>query len=47
MVGVPAKQIGWVGISGSTLVFKEGKAVDQFAHYSIIDTGLKVEKKCK
>jgi len=28
MVGVPARQIGWVGKSGNTLVFSEGLAVD-------------------
>ena len=33
MVGVPAKQIGWVGISGNTLEFIANKAEDEFAKY--------------
>ncbi len=38
MVGVPAKQIGWVGISGNTLAFDEqGKAEDEFAVYKSVD----------
>lgn len=45
MVGVPAKQIGWVGISGNTLVFHENKAEDEFAQYEIIEDHLKVSKK--
>ena len=45
MVGVPAKQIGWVGISGNTLVFEHNKAEDEFATYELIDNNLKVERK--
>ncbi|HFU74685.1 MAG TPA: N-acetyltransferase, partial [Arcobacter sp.] len=45
MVGVPAKQIGWVGISGDTLEFIENRAEDKFAHYELIENSLKVEKK--
>ena len=45
MVGVPAKQIGWVGISGDTLEFHDDKAEDTFAYYEIINDGLKVSKK--
>jgi len=45
MVGVPAKQIGWVGISGNTLAFKENIADDEFATYRLIDNNLKVERK--
>ncbi len=31
MVGVPARQIGWVGVSGNTLKFDEnGEAVDEY-----------------
>jgi UDP-2-acetamido-3-amino-2,3-dideoxy-glucuronate N-acetyltransferase len=45
MVGVPAKQIGWVGISGNTLEFKENKAEDEFAFYILENDTLKVEKK--
>jgi len=45
MVGVPAKQIGWVGISGNTLVFHNNRADDEFAHYELIDNSLKVERK--
>jgi len=45
MVGVPAKQIGWVGISGNTLAFVENKAEDEFANYQLIDNNLKVERK--
>ena len=43
MVGVPAKQIGWVGISGNTLVFnKDGIAIDNDGRkYVIIDENLK------
>ena len=42
MVGVPAKQIGWVGISGDTLVFEDSKASDEFAKYELNDEVLKV-----
>ena len=42
MVGVPAKQIGWVGISGDTLVFEDSKASDAFAKYELNDEVLKV-----
>ncbi len=45
MVGVPAKQIGWVGISGNTLEFINNKANDEFAIYELIDNNLKVERK--
>ena len=45
MVGVPAKQIGWVGISGNTLNFIENKSEDEFAHYELIEKNLKVERK--
>jgi len=43
MVGVPAKQIGWVGISGNTLEFNsDGIAIDSDARrYAIIDEKLK------
>jgi len=43
MVGVPAKQIGWVGVSGNTLEFdKEGIAFDSDGRrYAIIDEKLK------
>lgn len=46
MVGVPAKQIGWVGISGDTLTFVEQKASDAFANYELKDEILKVTQ-CK
>ncbi|MCF6244299.1 MAG: N-acetyltransferase [Sulfurovum sp.] len=42
MVGLPAKQIGWVGISGDTLDFTSNKAEDKFAQYAIVDNDLKV-----
>jgi len=45
MVGVPAKQIGWVGISGNTLIFKDNVADDEFANYELINNNLKVERK--
>jgi UDP-2-acetamido-3-amino-2,3-dideoxy-glucuronate N-acetyltransferase len=45
MVGVPAKQIGWVGISGNTLIFKNNQAEDEFATYEEIENNLKVLKK--
>lgn len=43
MVGVPAKQIGWVGISGNTLVFNNDNiALDSDGkRYAIIDEKLK------
>ena len=43
MVGVPAKQIGWVGISGNTLVFNNDNiALDSDGkRYAIIDKKLK------
>ncbi len=45
MVGVPAKQIGWVGISGNTLKLEDNKAEDKFAFYKLEDNNLKVVKK--
>jgi len=42
MVGVPAKQIGWVGISGNTLVFQENVAKDEFATYKLVNNALEV-----
>lgn len=45
MVGVPARQIGWVDISGNTLEFHDKKAEDEFAMYTIVNDGLKVNKK--
>ena len=45
MVGVPAKQIGWVGISGNTLDFVDNKAEDEFALYVLYNNDLLVEKK--
>jgi UDP-2-acetamido-3-amino-2,3-dideoxy-glucuronate N-acetyltransferase len=45
MVGVPARQIGWVGISGNTLHFTNNQASDAYAHYEIMDDNLKVTKK--
>ena len=43
MVGVPAKQIGWVGKSGNTLEFKDGTALDTSdgRQYVIIDENIK------
>lgn len=40
MVGVPARQIGWVGISGDTLEFVDKKAKDDYATYEIKDDNL-------
>ena len=45
MVGVPAKQIGWVGISGDTLQFSANRAEDAFAYYELIDDHLHMERK--
>jgi len=45
MVGVPAKQIGWVGISGNTLNFIDDRAEDAFAVYTKEENNLKVTKK--
>lgn len=42
MVGVPAKQIGWVGISGSTLVFTNEQSEDDYAYYHLVNDALKV-----
>ena len=35
MVGVPARQIGWVGIDGNTLIFDNDKARDGLASYQL------------
>jgi UDP-2-acetamido-3-amino-2,3-dideoxy-glucuronate N-acetyltransferase len=45
MVGVPARQIGWAGISGETLTFVDGRAEDSFALYEETEAGLKVIRK--
>jgi UDP-2-acetamido-3-amino-2,3-dideoxy-glucuronate N-acetyltransferase len=45
MVGVPARQIGWVGIGGETLRFRENRAEDEFANYEIVNNNLKVIRK--
>lgn len=45
MVGVPAKQIGWVGVSGNTLNFIDNRAEDEFAFYTKKEDNLKVTKK--
>ena len=43
MVGVPARQIGWVGIGGTTLHFNDdGVAKDEFASYRLDDNALQV-----
>jgi len=43
MVGVPARQIGWVGISGNTLIFDENNiAKDEFSTYELIDNKIKL-----
>ena len=44
MVGVPAKQIGWVGISGNTLKFDENNiAIDSDGkRYAIINRVIKL-----
>jgi len=45
MVGIPARQIGWVGISGHTLTFANGEAEDIFAVYKLVDNILSVQRK--
>ena len=45
MVGVSAKQIGWVGVSGDTLTFKDDKAEDEFAIYNLVNNNLIVSIK--
>ena len=45
MVGVPARQIGWVGISGNTLEFNDDTAEDEFAIYSKTKDMLRVSRK--
>lgn len=47
MVGVPARQIGWVGISGNTLDFIDGKAEDEFASYETENDSVQVKLKTK
>ncbi len=45
MVGIPAKQIGWVSYAGNTLVFDENdEAIDNFddSKYKIVDNNLEV-----
>ncbi len=42
MVGVPAKRIGWVGIGGNTLKFKNNMAEDEFARYRLLEEELEV-----
>jgi len=44
MVGVPAKQIGWVGKSGNTLNFYDGLATDEYdgQKYKICDDSLEL-----
>jgi len=45
MVGVPAKRIGWVGISGNTLRFDaHGIAEDAFGTYKVINQTLQLIK---
>ena len=44
MVGVPAKKIGWVGISGNTLEFQDNTAEDEYATYEVVNDELKVTK---
>ena len=45
MVGVPARQIGWVGVSGNTLNFIDNIADDEFATYRLEDDSLEVLEK--
>ena len=45
IVGVPCRQIGWVGISGNTLKFTDNKAEDEYATYQIKNDNLKVTNK--
>ena len=45
IVGVPAKQVGWVGISGNTLAFIDNKSEDEFATYKLIDENLELARK--
>ena len=44
MVGVPARQIGWVGKSGNTLNFQDGEAVDEYdgQRYKLNDDSLEL-----
>lgn len=47
MVGVPAKQIGWVSYAGNTLIFDENnEAIDDFdnSKYKIVNDNLEVIK---
>ena len=47
MVGVPARQIGWVGISGNTLEFINNKADDEYGEYQIQNESLILAPKTK
>lgn len=44
MVGVPARQIGWVGRSGNTLTFVDGEAVDAYdgQKYKVVNDELEL-----
>lgn len=41
MVGIPARQIGWVGKSGNTLQFIDDKACDEFGEYILENDALR------
>lgn len=45
VVGVPATQIGWVGISGNTLAFANKQSEDDYAYYHLLNDVLKVVRK--
>ena len=45
MVGVPAKQIGWVGVSGVTLDLIDNRAEDEYARYELFSDELQVKYK--
>ncbi len=48
VVGVPAKQIGWVGVSGNRLVFDEkNTANDEYGKYIVQNDGLVFTEKTK
>ncbi|SHO81125.1 2,3,4,5-tetrahydropyridine-2,6-dicarboxylate N-acetyltransferase [hydrothermal vent metagenome] len=45
MVGVPARQIGWVGKSGDTLEIIDGKGSDKFGEYFLEGEKLRYDNK--
>ena len=45
MVGVPAKQIGWVDFKGKKINFLNNEFEDEIAYYKLFDDNIKIIKK--